>query len=155
MIGVWQKMKFRHCWRPLCSVLGQFLELLLSSVMFTDLLGSDVFCIEVLLVPVLNDCLRFENLSKRVFDCLGTVLAWGILGVVVTDPAGSDSTEFWSKVPSGSLSSCNSIGGSDSWAENAVNMILWVHNILRVDLDLSCLVFFVFESCCDFDYFGR
>ena len=46
----------------LCS--GSILELLLSSVMFTDLLGSDVFGTEVLLVPVSNDCLRFEILSR-------------------------------------------------------------------------------------------
>ena len=38
----------------------------------------------------------------------------------MTDSACPDSIEFWSKFPSGSLSSCNSIGGSDSWAENAV-----------------------------------
>ena len=61
----------------LCS--GSILELLLSSVMFTDLLGSDVFGTEVLLVPVLNDCLRFENLSRRVLcDCLGAVLMCGM-----------------------------------------------------------------------------
>ena len=88
--------------------------------MCTDLLGSDVFGTEVLLVPVLNDCLRFEILSRRVFGCLGAVLIWGIRGVVVTDSAGSDSTESWSKVPSGSMSSCKSIGGSVIWAENAV-----------------------------------
>ena len=103
----------------LCS--RSILELLLSSVMFTDLIVSDVFCSEVLLFPELNDCL---TLSKRVFDCLGTVFAWGIRGVDVTDSACSDSTELCSKVPSkvpsGSLSSGKSIGGSDSWAENAV-----------------------------------
>ena len=102
----------------LCS--GSILELLLSSVMFTDLLGSDVFDTEVLLVPVLNDCLRFEILPRRVFGCLGAVLIWGIRGVIVTDSVGSDSTESWSKVPSGSMSSCKSIGGSVIWAENAV-----------------------------------
>ena len=102
----------------LCS--GSTLELLLSSVMFTDLIGSDVFGTEVLLVPVRNDCLRFEILPRRVFDCLGAVLICGSQGVVVTDSAGSDSTESWSKVPSGSLSSCTSIGGSVIWAENAV-----------------------------------
>ena len=70
----------------LCS--GSILELLLSSVMFTDLLGSDVFCSEVLLVPVLNDCL---TLSKMVCDSLGTVFAWGIRGVDVIDSAWSGS----------------------------------------------------------------
>ena len=102
----------------LCS--GSILELLLSSVMFTDLLGSDVFDTEVLLVPVLNDCLRFEILSRRVFGCLGAVLIWGIRGVFVTDSAGSDSTESWSKVPSGSMSCCKLIGGSVIWTVNAV-----------------------------------
>ena len=38
----------------------------------------------------------------------------------MTDSADSDSTESWSKVPSGSLSSFKSIGGSFIWAENAV-----------------------------------
>ena len=46
---------------------GSSLELLLSSVMFTDLLGSDVLGTEGLLGPVLNDCLRFANLPMRVF----------------------------------------------------------------------------------------
>ena len=102
----------------LCS--GSILEVLLSSVTFTDLLGSDVFINEVLLIPVLNDCLRFDILSRRVFDCLGGVLICGSRGVVVTDSSGSYSTESWSKVPSGSLSSYKSIGGSVIWAENAV-----------------------------------
>jgi hypothetical protein len=49
----------------LCS--GSSLELLLSSVMFTDLLGSDVLGTEGLLVPVLKDCLKFVILPMRVF----------------------------------------------------------------------------------------
>ena len=113
-------MNFRHYWRPLCSVLGRFWSYNYYQLCLL-ILGSDVFDTEVLLVPVLNDSLRFEILSRRVFGCLGDVLIWGIRGVVVTDSAGSDSTESWSKVPSGSLSSCKSIGGSVIWADNAVN----------------------------------
>ena len=74
MIGLWQKMNFSPLLEAVVLCSGSIMELLLSSVTFTDLLGSDMFGPEVLLVPVLNDCLRFEILPRRVFGCLGAVL---------------------------------------------------------------------------------
>ena len=88
----------------ICS--GSSLELLLSSVMFTDLLGSDVLGTEGLLVPVPKDCLKFVILPMMVFGG-------------VTDSADSDVTESSSKVPSGSRF-CKLSGGSVIWVVNAV-----------------------------------
>jgi hypothetical protein len=105
----------------LCS--GSSLELLLSSVMFTDLLGSDVLGTEGLLVPVPkagSDVLGTEGLLVPVpKDCLKFVILPMMVFGGVTDSADSDVTESSSKVPSGSRF-CKLSGGSVIWTVNAV-----------------------------------